>query len=90
MNEKQYIELKQQLDNNVKLIISNMNELHNHEELINKNAEKIEKNTGALEILHTINNVKKRFFVMWFLTFVTLIVSVGFNIFFLIKLFLLK
>ena len=90
MNEQQYIELKQQLDNNVKLIISNMNELHNHEELINKNAEKIEKNTGALEILHTINNVKKRFFVMWFLTFVTLIVSVGFNIFFLIKLFLLK
>lgn len=90
MNEQQYIELKQQLDNNVKLIISNMNELHNHEEMINKNAKRIEKNTGALEILHTINNVKKRFFIMWFLTFVTLIVSVGFNIFFLIKLFLLK
>ena len=90
MNEQQYIELKQQLDNNVKLIISNMNELHNHEELINNNAKRIEKNTGALEILHTINNVKKRFFVMWVLTFVTLIVSVGFNIFFLIKLFLLK
>lgn len=85
MNEKQYIELKQQLDNNVKLIISNMNELHNHEELINKNAEKIEKNTGALEILHTINNVKKRFFVMWFLTFVAFIISIGLNIFLLFR-----
>ena len=85
MSEKQYIELKQQLDNNVKLIISNMNELHNHEELINKNAKRIEKNTGALEILHTINNVKKRFFVMWFLTFVAFIISIGLNIFLLFR-----
>ena len=85
MSEKQYIELKQQLDNNVKLIISNMNELHNHEELINNNAKRIEKNTGALEILHTINNVKKRFFVMWFLTFVAFIISICFNIFLLFR-----
>ena len=85
MSEKQYIELKQQLDNNVKLIISNMNELHNHEELINNNAKRIEKNTGALEILHTINNVKKRFFVMWFLTFVAFIISIGLNIFLLFR-----
>lgn len=85
MNEQQYIELKQQLDNNVKLIISNMNELHNHEEMINNNAKKIEKNTGALEILHTINNVKKRFFIMWFITFVAFICSICFNIFLLYR-----
>ena len=62
-------------------IINNMNRLHSHEEKINANAKKIQKNTGALEVLHTINNVKKRFFIMWVSTFILLLLSIGLNIY---------
>ena len=62
-----------------------MNKLHSHEEKINENANNIQKNTGTLEILHTINNVKKKFFIMWFITFIALIFSIGFNIFLLLR-----
>lgn len=76
--EKAIIELKESVDANKKDIIGNMNLLHNHEE-------QIQKNTGALELLHTINNVKKRFFIMWFLTFIVLICSVICNIYLLCR-----
>ena len=83
--EKKIIELEKKIDENKTELINNMNRLHNQEEKINKNTKKIQKNTSALEILHTINNVKKRFFTMWFITFVALIISICFNIFLLIK-----
>lgn len=85
MNNSQYEELKnaivelgKNVDENKKDIIGNMNKLHNHEE-------QIQKNTGALELLHTLNNVKKRFFIMWFITFIVLVCSACLNIFLLIK-----
>ena len=83
--EKKIIELEKKIDENKTELINNMNKLHNQEEKINKNTKKIQKNTSALEILHTINNVKKRFFTMWFITFVTLIISICFNIFLLVR-----
>jgi hypothetical protein len=83
--EKKIIELEKKIDENKAELINNMNRLHNQEEKINKNTKKIQKNTSALEILHTINNVKKRFFTMWFITFVALIISICFNIFLLIR-----
>lgn len=83
--EEKIIELEKKIDSNFNKIIKNMNKLHSHEEKINENANNIQKNTGALEILHTINNVKKRFFIMWFITFIALIFSIGFNIFLLLR-----
>ena len=50
------------------------------------NREQIEKNTGALDILHTINDANRRFYSMWSITFISFLVSIGFNIFLLIKL----
>lgn len=86
MDLKQDIEkLEQKIDNNMEKIINNMNRLHSCEEKITKNSERIKQNTGALEILHTINEVKKRFFTMWLLTFIILIVSICLNIFLLVK-----
>ena len=79
------MDIEKKIDENKTELINNMNRLHNQEELINKNAKKIQKNTSALELLHTINNVKKRFFTMWFITFVALLVSGALNIFLLIK-----
>ena len=44
-------ELKQKLEENTKLIIKNMNELHKHEEKINDNADRIKQNSLIIDIL---------------------------------------
>lgn len=79
--EEKINELEKKIDANMEKIISNMNHLHSCEEQINKNSKKIQKNTSALELLHTINNVKKRFFIMWSVTFIALLISIGYNIY---------
>lgn len=74
MNTEEKInELEQKIESNYNEIISNMKKLHNHEEKINKN-------TGAIEVLHTIKSYNNRFFVMWLITFIGLIVSVLYNV----------
>ena len=52
-----------------------------NEQKIKDNDKRITKNTGALEILHTINTKSKMFFTMWLLTFIALLCSVGYIIF---------
>ena len=44
-------ELKQKLEENTKLIIKNMNELHKHEEKINDNADRIKQKSLIIDIL---------------------------------------
>ena len=83
--EKEIKEIKEIMYGNTEKIINNMDRLHSHEKKINENSNNIQKNTSALEILHTINNVKKRFFIMWLSTFVVLVFSVCLNIFLLMR-----
>ena len=71
---------------NTDKILETMKKLHSHDKRINSNKEKIERNSGTLEILSTINGGNKRFYSMWVITFTSLLVSIGFNIFLLIKL----
>ena len=53
---------------------------------IKNNEEKILKNTGALELLHTINDTSKMFFRMWLVTFATLIITlIGFITYAIVK-----
>lgn len=67
MDIKEKIEqLEKKVDNNYNEILSNMNKLHNHEEKINKN-------TGALEILKTFKSDSNKFFAMWLITFIVLV-----------------
>ena len=80
--KKSVKKLEDKLDNNVKMIIENMNKLHNHEDKINANAIKIQENSFALDILRDIKQdnaslaiSNKRFFrllilvlFMWFAT----------------------
>lgn len=73
-------------EENAKKIIKTMEKLHNHDERITSNKEEIDKNSGTLEILHTINDANRRFYSMWGITFLSLLVSIGFNIFLLIML----
>ena len=67
--------LEQKIDNNAVSIIQNMNKLHNHEDKINANAEKIQQNSYALDILKDYKHGSKRLFIiliivlfMWFAT----------------------
>lgn len=41
------------------------------------NKEKIQQNTGALEILKTFKADSDKFFMMWLITFIMLLVSIG-------------
>lgn len=42
---------------------------------IDENSNRIQQNTGALEILKTFKADSNKFFVMWLITFITLILS---------------
>lgn len=48
---------------------------------IAENSNRISQNTGALEILHTIKMNTIMFFVMWMVTFIMLLLSVGYIIY---------
>ena len=52
-----------------------------NEQKIKDNDKRITKNTGALEILHTINTKSKMFFTMWLLTFIALLCFAGYIIY---------
>lgn len=51
------------------------------EEKITKNSEKIHQNTGALEILKTFKDDANKFFIMWLITFLALLGTVGYVIY---------
>lgn len=69
-----YEELERKIEENANKIISNF-------ELINNNSERIQQNTGALEILKTFKADSKKFFIMWIITFIALLVMVGYTIY---------
>lgn len=48
---------------------------------ISSNSQRIDSNTGALALLHTINSNSNKYFVIWIITFVAFIFSIGFNIY---------
>ena len=66
--------LDKDIDNLVKKIDANADKIQNNEK-------RIHQNTGALEILKTFKADSQRFFVMWLITFVCLLASIGCIIF---------
>lgn len=83
---KEYERLERKIDANKEEILNTISQLHNHEEKINSNTDKIQRNTGALELLHTINSGSKMFYKIWFITFMVFLCSIALNIFLIIKL----
>lgn len=67
-------ELDKKIDDNYNKIMENMNKLHSHEEKINKN-------TGALEILKTFKSDSNKFFIMWLITFIAFLSLLGYTIY---------
>ena len=48
---------------------------------ISSNSQKIESNTGALALLHTINSNSNKYFVIWIITFVAFLFSIGYIVY---------
>ena len=67
-------ELDKKIDDNYNKIMENMNKLHSHEEKINRN-------TGALEILKTFKKDTNKFFIMWLITFMAFLSLLGYTIY---------
>ena len=69
--KKEVMRLEEKIDNNAVMIVNNMNRLHSHEEQINENSQKIEKNSFALEIMKEQKKSIKRLY--WALMIVAII-----------------
>lgn len=52
---------------------------------INKNRDDIDHNSGALALLHTLNSNSNKYFVIWIITFIAFLISIGFNIYLLVR-----
>ena len=71
-------EIKSELDDIKSKIENNFNN-------INKNSENIKQNTGALALLHTLNANSNKYFIIWLITFIVFLISIGFNIYLLVR-----
>ena len=70
--------LESNLEKLEKKIEKNANKIEN-------NAQRIHQNTGALEILKAFKSDSNKFFIMWLLTFIALILALGYIVFLLAR-----
>lgn len=68
-----------------KQIFINSDKIKSNKNDINDNANQIQQNTGALEILKTFKADSNKFFIMWLITFIAFLISLGCIIFLLHK-----
>ena len=62
-------------------VVNHEEDIKNNKVGISNNSQKIDNNTGAIAVLKTIKSYNNRFFYMWLITFIGLILSVGYNIY---------
>ena len=67
-------DIKNELDDIKNKIDSNFNN-------INENKKQIEQNSGALALLHTLNANSNRYFIIWIITFMAFLGSIGYIIY---------
>lgn len=48
---------------------------------ISSNSQRIETNTGALALLHTLNANSNKYFIIWIITFIAFLFSIGYIIY---------
>lgn len=75
-------ELEKRINENTEKLDKLTQEIENNLDRINKNKEQIEHNSGALALLHTINSNSNKYFIIWIITFIFFLVSIGYIIFF--------
>lgn len=74
-------ELEKRIEANAKKVEKLAKEIEANLEQINKNTQQIDHNSGALALLHTIKTNGDKYFIIWIITFIALLVSVGYIIF---------
>jgi len=74
-------ELENRINNNTKKLETLTQEIENNLGKINENKQKIEHNSGALALLHTIKSNGDKYFVIWFVTFMAFLGSIGYIIY---------
>lgn len=79
--EEQLKELAKRVDENAKRSEDNVKRIYENIEKLHEHDEQISENTGAIGVLHAIKTANNRFFVMWIITFIGLILSIGYNIY---------
>ena len=74
-------ELNERLKKLEEYVTHHEEDIKNNRIGISSNSQRIDSNTGALALLHTINSNSNKYFVIWELTFIALLLSAVFNIY---------
>ena len=72
---------KMELEDLVKKVDANTERIDRNIKSIENNFKKIQENSGAIEVLHTIKTYNNRFFIMWIITFVVLLIALSYIVF---------
>ena len=70
-----------ELEDLVKKVDANTERIDRNIKSIENNFKKIQENSGAIEVLHTIKTYNNRFFIMWIITFVVLLIALSYIVF---------
>lgn len=79
--EKELKSLKEQVEKNTQKIDRNYKKVNDNANKINENLEKITRNSYALSILKDYKNQSRRYFIIWLITFIAFIISLGYIFF---------
>lgn len=74
-------ELEKRIDDNTKKLEILTELIEHNSGKISKNSEKIQHNSGALDLLHTIKSNSDKYFVIWIITFVAFLGSLGYIVY---------
>ena len=74
-------DLENRIDQNTKKLDKLTQLIEHNAGKIDKNSEKIEHNSGALALLHTIKSNSDKYFVIWLVTFIAFLGSLGYIIY---------
>lgn len=74
-------EIENRINRNTEKLETLTKEIENNLNKINENKQKIEHNSGALALLHTINSNSNKYFIMWLITFICFLISILYIIF---------
>ena len=77
----EFDELEQRINENTEKLDRLTKEIENNLERIAENREQIEHNSGALALLHTIKSNGDKYFIIWLITFIAFLISIGYIIF---------
>lgn len=74
-------ELENRINNNTRKLENLTKKIEDNLSRINENKEKIDHNTGVLALLHTIKTNGDKYFIIWMVTFIAFLMSIGYIVY---------